>query len=124
MNSYSSCCVQDGRLELWLGNDCKAPDNEEEGAQRLHTCIFLHGLSECLSVADGKTASELALVKAGVWMHALRQAATRSYSVSCVVEPDAFPSLEPPRWWSRSNTAPSLHTCRTRERGYAQMSTM
>ncbi|CAE7314342.1 RYR1, partial [Symbiodinium necroappetens] len=24
---------QDGRLELWLGNDCKAPDNEEEGMQ-------------------------------------------------------------------------------------------
>ena len=34
------------------------------------------GCPSASSVADGKTASELALVKAGVWMHASRQAAT------------------------------------------------
>eukprot|EP00439_Symbiodinium_sp_Y106_P079828 s3252_g18.t1 len=72
---------QDGRLELWLGNDCKAPDNEEE-------------------VADGKTASELALVKAGVWMHALRQAATRSYSVVVSIQHRSVSAyLQDPGTW-------------------------
>jgi len=41
---------QDGRVEIWVGNELRAPDNED-------------------IVGDGKTANDLAIVKAGVWVH-------------------------------------------------------
>ncbi|CAJ1399505.1 unnamed protein product [Effrenium voratum] len=51
---------QDGRLEIWVGNEVKPPSDEE--------------------VADGKTASDLAMVKAGQWMHVVLSIQHRSVS--------------------------------------------